>query len=138
MKPIQTTPIGLAAVLVSALFSTACSTDPAQATDWGSDQVSLQMTGSEARVEFLASGGCYGSFGVIDHPIPAGTFTLSGTFTQLMGAFPGFVQYPAEFTGTLAGNRLTISVNVPTQSLTLGPYQLAAGVTQSWSACLYP
>lgn len=96
------------------------------------------MADNGATVQVLASGGCYGSYGAIDHPIPAGAFTLSGTFTQLMGAFPGFVRYPAEYTGTVTGSTMTLTINVPTEPLTLGPFQLTAGVTTSWSACLYP
>ena len=136
MRPLQTAPIKLA--LVVALMNTGCFTDPGPSADWGSDQASLQMTESGANIQFLAPGGCYGSFGVVDHPIPAGTFTLTGTFTQLMGVFPGYVQYPAEYTGTVTGGTMMLSVNVPAGASTLGPFQLTAGVTKSWSACLYP
>ncbi len=123
--------------LVVGLMNAGCSTAPDQTT-WGSDQVTLRIAGSGAQVQILGGEGCYGSFGAIDHPIPTGTFRLSGTFTQLMGVFPGSVQYPAEFTGNVTGTTMMLSISMPTLPLTLGPFQLTAGVTKSWSACLFP
>lgn len=124
--------------LVLAVLCTACATAPDQPTAWASDNVSLQTTGTGATLQFLADGGCYGSSGAVDQAIPSGDFSLTGTYTQLMGVAPGFVRYPARFTGTVAHGAMTITVSVPTLPLTLGPYRLAAGVTKSWPACLYP
>lgn len=134
MKPAHVAGIGLAL----ALMTGGCSTAPDQPAAWASDNVSLQTTGTGATLQFLADGGCYGSSGAIDQAIPSGDFSLTGTYTQLMGAAPGFVRYPARFTGTVARGAMTITVSVPTLPLTLGPYQLTAGVTKSWPACLYP
>ncbi len=82
-------------------------------------------------------GSCYGSFGVIDRPIPAGSFALAGTFTQLMGVFPGFISNPVEDTGSVARAAMTLNMSVPALSLTLGPFRLTAGAGPSWPASLY-
>lgn len=121
-----------------ALLNSGCSTDPSQATVWGSDLVSLQVAENKTTVRFLASGGCYGSFGTIDQVIPAGDFALPGSFTQLTGAYPGSVRYSAEYTAVIDGDTMTLSASVPELATTLGPFQLKAGVAKSWPACLYP
>ena len=39
---------------------------------------------------------------------------------------------------TAKGNRLTITVTVPALQQAFGPFQLAAGVNNKWSPCMYP
>lgn len=125
--------------LALALVGSACaSTGPDRPTAWGSAQVSLRVADDSAVVEILSSGGCYGSFGNIDHTIPSGTFVLSGMFTQLRGVFPGRVQHRAEYRGSIAGKTMTLSIVLPELQEAIGPFQLTAGVTKSWSACLFP
>ena len=122
-----------------ALMGSACgSTAPDRLATWGSDQASLRLAENEATVQVLASGGCYGAYGSIDHAVLSATFTLSGTYTQLMGAYPGRIQYAAEYAGTIVGNVMTLSISVPALQQTIGPFHLTAGVTSAWSACLYP
>ena len=121
------------------LAAAACSsTGPDQPAVWSSDEVSLTVAESRTTLQFLASGGCYGSTGAIEQPIPSGSFTLSGTYRQLMGVYPGYADYPAEFSGVTSGQYLTLTINVPALQRTLGPFSLRSGVTRSWSACLYP
>ena len=127
------------ASFVLALSIAACaSTEPGGPAVWGSEQASLSVAESKATLQILASGGCYGSYGEIDQPIPSGTFTLSGTYTQLMGVYPGSVQYTAQYIGTVAGRHMTLSIRVPAVEQMLGPFNLSYGVTKSWPACQYP
>ena len=129
----------LGAWLVFTLVTSGCgSTEPDQPTTWGSEQANLSIDGNVATVKILASGGCYGSYGEIPHAIPAGTFTLPGTYTQLIGAFPGSIQYAAEYSGSIVADTMTLTISVPALQQTIGPFHLIAGVTASWSPCLYP
>jgi hypothetical protein len=56
----------------------------------------------------------------------------------LIGAYPGSIQYAAEYDGTIVGNVMTLTIRVPALQQTIGPFHLTAGVTSAWSACLYP
>ena len=133
------TPRARQASLVFALMGSACGpTTPDRPATWGSDQASLSIAENKATVQVLAPGGCYGAYGDIDHAVLSGTFTLSGTYTQLIGAYPGSIQYTAEYAGTIVGNVMTLSISVPALQQTIGPFRLTAGVTSAWSACLYP
>ena len=122
------------------LPSIACSpTAPDQQPPWGSDQASVTIDQNKATLRIVASGGCYGSYGEIENGRGlSGTFALSGTYTELTGAFPGSRQYAAEYTGTVAGNHMTLSVSVPALQQTLGPFSLTSGVEKQWPACRYP
>ena len=125
---------------ILALSSAGCATTlPDQSTTaWGSNQASLTIAESTATIQILASGSCYGSYGKIDQPILLGTFTLSGTYTQLMGVYPGSAQYPAQCLGTVAGRQMTLSISIPALQQILGPFSLTLGVVKTWPACLYP
>lgn len=125
--------------LAIAAGSASCtSTAPEHAGVWGSAQASLTIAGDTAIVRILASGGCYGSYGEIDQRIPVGIFALPGTYTQLMGAYPGKIQYAAQFSGSITGQQMSLTITVPTLQRTLGPYALVNGVTEGWPACAYP
>ena len=130
--------VPLIAALSLALGFGACSTtSPSEPARWGSEQALLKVEGGSATLQIF-DGGCYGSFGSITQPIPAGSFDLPGTFTQLMGVFPGSVQYEAQFIGTAAGKRIVLTVTVPGQQRTLGPFNLTYGVGEELQNCLYP
>jgi hypothetical protein len=132
-------PRALQAALLFTVLSAACEpTAPNRVETWGSDQASVRITGDSATVQVSLSGDCYGAYGSINHAVQSGTFALSGTYTQLIGAYPGSVQYPAAYTGTIVGNAMTLSISVPGLQQTIGPFQLTAGVPSAWSACLYP
>ena len=126
------------AMLGLALAASACSsTGPDQPGVWGSEHASLTITSGAATLQILASGGCYGSFGEITQPLPAGSFEVPGVFVQLTGVAPGRIEYAAEFSGVVSGRSMMLTVTVPT----LGPAQvfnLTRGVDRSWPACLYP
>ena len=105
---------------------------------WGSDRASLAVTDTGATLDILGAGDCIGSYGEIPQRIPGGTFDVSGTFTQLIGAYPGHIDYAARFTGTSAADQITIAITVPALQQSLGPFTLARGVQNSWPMCLYP
>jgi hypothetical protein len=109
---------------------------------WGSDKASLRVKESGATLDILAlalpSGSCFGTYGEIAQPIPRGRFTLAGTYTQLMGVYPGRVDYPAQFSGSVEGNTITITIAVPSQQQSFGPFVLTYGVNNAWTPCLYP
>ena len=129
----------LGTFVVLSVMSSACeSTAPDRAAVWGSDQASVRIAGDKTVVQIMAAGGCYGAYGNIEQAVPSGTFALSGTYTQLIGAYPGSRQYAAEFDGSVVGSTMTLSISVPALPQTLGPFHLTAGVTSSWSPCLYP
>ena len=119
--------------------SAACTAaSPDQPGMWGSDQAHLTIDGTSATLVILASGGCYGSYGEFDQPLPSGAFAIPGTYTQLIGAYPGKVQYTAQFSGTVQRKQIALTVTVPALQGAFGPFTLAQGVTEVWPACLYP
>jgi hypothetical protein len=109
---------------------------------WGSSQASLTISDAWARLEVLSlnlpTGACYGTFDAIGARVPNGRFSLSGTHTQLVGFFPGHVEYPASYSGAVDGDRLTITATVPATQQTFGPYVLTRGVSNAWTPCVYP
>jgi len=127
-----------------ALGPAACANSPTASNTgslqgaWASDQVSLTIANNNANLEFLASGGCFGSYGQIPHAIPQAPFSIPGTYTQLIGAFPGKVDYPAQYSGQVDGTDLVLTITVPTLPLSIGPVHLTAGRKQTWPACRYP
>jgi hypothetical protein len=126
------------ALSLLALSLGACASTGPDQLAWGSDQVSLTITENSATLRFLASGGCYGSYGEIDQPVPPGSFSLAGTYTQLTGVYPGSVQYTAQFVGVVAGRHMALTISIPAIQQTLGPFSLTPGVAKTWTPCLYP
>jgi hypothetical protein len=126
--------------LAISLAGVACSsTSPSATLQWGSDQASLTIHQNTATLQILASGDCYGSYGEIENSSGlSGTFALPGTYTELTGVAPGSRQFAAEFTGSVAGNHMTLSVSIPDLQRSIGPFNLTAGVDKTWMACRYP
>ena len=128
--------------LALALAAGACArpvepTNGTLAGPWGSTAASLAVTDSAARL-LISYGTCYGAYGTMPGAIPTPIFDVGGTYTQLTGAYPGKVDYAAQFTGTLYGSRMTLTVNVPSLQRTFGPYMLTRGDSTTWSQCLFP
>jgi hypothetical protein len=113
-------------------------TSPVQPSTWGSDQASLTVANGESRLLIFNSGSCYGQYANIPQPLPSPNFDVAGTFTQITGVYPGEVHEPAQFTGTISGTQLTITVTVPSQQQVLGPFVLTQGVTSDKGQCFYP
>ena len=109
---------------------------------WGSEKASLMTKGASATVEIfslaLPPSGCFGSYGDIAQEIPNGHFSLPGTYTQLTGAYPGKMEYPAQFSGFVEGTAMTITITVSGLPQVLGPFVLTNGVTNAWEPCHYP
>jgi hypothetical protein len=141
MRYSRLTIVGLTALLVAAA---ACSRPGAPGNGsgllgpWGSDKASLAVTDTGAVLQILASGSCFGSYGEVSRPIATPAFDLPGTYTQLTGAYPGKVVYAAQYSGSVSGDQITLSIAVPALQQTFGPYDLTRGVSSSWTACLYP
>ena len=114
------------------------STSPDQAGVWGSAQANLTIEGSTAMLRILADGGCYGSYGTFAQRLPDGAFNIPGTYSQLIGAYPGRIDYAAQFSGTMTGQQITLTVSVPTLHRDFGPYTLTPGPNELWPACAYP
>lgn len=132
----------LALFAFSLLAASACSQDATEPADgsaklgrWGSAEALLTTTETGATLDVVASG-CIGSYGDIQQRIPAGDFTLTGTFTQLMGAYPGMVVYPAQFKGSAGGDTVVITITANGQ--TRGPFTVVYGRGETRSRCLYP
>lgn len=109
---------------------------------WGSEKENLTITKDGATLEILSStlpiGGCFGVYGEMTQPIPNGPFSIAGTYTQLIGAYPGKVQYMAQYSGVAQSNRMSITITVPALQQAFGPFLLTDGVSNSWTPCLYP
>lgn len=117
----------------------ACSsTSPDEPGVWGSAQANLTIEGSTAILRILASGGCYGSYGTFAQRLPSGAFNVPGTYSQLIGAYPGRIDYAAQFSGTMSGQQITLTVSVPTLHQDFGPYTLTPGLNELWPVCAYP
>jgi hypothetical protein len=133
--------ISLARAVAAALLAAGCAAGSSDlsvaASRWGSDQASLTNRGGAATLT-IAAGSCYGSYGETEQPIPNAQFNLPGVFTQLIGAYPGKLQYVAQFSGTVQGDRMTITVHVPALQQDVGPFTLTRGVNTVWPACAYP
>jgi hypothetical protein len=109
---------------------------------WGSEKASLTITRDGATLEILSltlsTGGCFGAYGEMTQPIPNGPFSIAGSYTQLIGAYPGKIQFAAQYSGVVEANRMSITITVPALQQTLGPFPLTDGVNNAWSPCLYP
>jgi hypothetical protein len=109
---------------------------------WGSDNASLTITKDGAKLDLLSStfpnGGCFGAYGEMTRPIPNGSFSIAGTYTQLMGVYPGKIEYAVRCSGVVEGSRMSIAIAVPALQQTFGPFLLTVGVSNAWSPCLYP
>lgn len=109
---------------------------------WGSAEASLSVGPAGARLEILSAtfpmGACFGKYGDVIQGVPRGRFSLSGTFTQLIGAYPGKIQYPAQYSGLVQGDTISVTVTVPDLGQSFGPFLLVRGVTNSWTPCMYP
>jgi hypothetical protein len=105
---------------------------------WGSDAADLTVRPDSSTLRLLASGGCVGSYVEVGVPMSSPAFDLTGTFTQLIGAYPGRLTYAAHVTGTLTGDHLHVTVTVPSLTTVIGPFDLTRGASHNWMNCLYP
>ena len=135
--------VAVLALLGAAGLAGACMKTPTESSAslvgvWGSATAGLAVTDTGGTLRILSSGTCYGSYADVTGPVPAPTFDVAGTFTQLTGAFPGKIQYAAQLSGEVTADSLVVTVGVASLQETLGPYRLAHGVSNSWTACAFP
>ena len=109
---------------------------------WGSGNASLTIRKDGAKLDLLSfttpTGGCFGAYGEMTQPIPNGNFSIAGTYTVLMGVYPGKIEYAARYSGVVEGNRMSIAIAVPALQQGFGPFLLTAGLNNAWSPCLFP
>lgn len=127
--------------------ATPSSTEQHGNSDWGSDAADLSIQPDKAILRLLASGSCVGSYVEVEVPVLSLAFDLTGTYTQLTGAYPGKVTHPAQVSGTFRGDLMRVTVTVPSLSAVIGPLDLTRGVSpldltrgvsHNWTNCLYP
>jgi hypothetical protein len=136
--------VPLAVLLIALAIGTGCS-DGTLANQgvprgvWGSAQARLAITDSTAVLQVLGGSSCYGARADAGQPIPESSFTVVATYTQFMGAYPGYVQQSARLSGSLVDNRLSVSIiAIGSGQMLAGPFDLSYGVNPQWSQCLYP
>lgn len=104
---------------------------------WGGRGVALTLDGEQGRLEYDCAAGS------IDGPLladAAGRFAAAGTHTPNLGG-PEQVDrprpsYPARYSGTVRGDAMTLSVDVPARGLRLGPFDLRRGAQAELLRCL--
>lgn len=105
---------------------------------WGADSANLAVTPDSAHLRYLSDNGCVATY--VDAANPAGSLSLSapGVYTQLIGAFPGKLMYPAQVNAVVNAGMVRLTVTVPALSLVIGPTDLAKGVSHVWANCNFP
>lgn len=120
------------------LGALACATGPSDTDHWHSGVASLTLTDSTSTLNLLAPGDCIGSFGTLATRPGSGAFDVPGTYTQLIGAYPGFVVHPARFAGSVSAKQVSVTIAVADMGTVLGPFVLTAGRAPLWDTCRYP
>jgi hypothetical protein len=106
---------------------------------WGSDQARLAITDSTAVLQVFGGSSCYGARADAGQPIQDDSFSVAATYTQYTGTFPGYIQQAARMSGSLADNRLSVSILAAgSGQVVAGSFNLTYGVNPQWNQCLYP
>ncbi|MFN8580540.1 MAG: hypothetical protein U0163_06105 [Gemmatimonadaceae bacterium] len=113
-------------------------TAAAPGSTWSSDDAVLSVTETGAELRLLASGGCVGSYVSVTGPFLGLSINRTGTFTQLIGAYPGRVTYAAQVSGSFRDTVMRLTVTVPELARVIGPLDLVRGVRHDWPTCAYP
>ena len=104
---------------------------------WGGQHVGLEVLPGGGRVDYDCAAGS------IDEPMVAdanGRFRVRGTHTpghggpKRVGEVPA--SFPALYQGSVSGDRMTLTVDVPTRSLRIGPFTLRRGAQPMLLRCL--
>ncbi len=103
---------------------------------WGGQHVGLMLDPSGGRLEYDCAAGVIGPV----HPGRDGRFSSAGSHTPNTGGPEriGEVRpsYPAQYSGSVSGDRMTLQVSVPARGLVIGPYQLRRGAQPMLMRCL--
>jgi len=119
----------------------ACATPSAMAIpitgQWGGQHVGLELGAAGGRLDYDCASG------TIDGPAMQGAdgrFSAAGTHSPGTG---GPVQagvvppsYPARYAGTVRGDSMTLTVDVPAINASIGPYTLRRGAEPVLMRCL--
>lgn len=128
------------AIVFAALALGACMTPVVQGPvtgEWGGERVGLTLDRGGGRIEYDCAAG------TISGPVFAardGRFVAVGTHTPGLGGPDriGYVppSYPARYSGTVNGDRMSLRVAVPSRDLNLGPFRLRRGDPPQLVKCL--
>lgn len=104
---------------------------------WGGQHVGLELTAAGGKLDYdCADGGIDGP--VV--PAPNGQFEAYGWHRPGHGgpAREGEVlpRWPARYSGTVSGERMTLRVDVPDRGFVIGPYRLRRGAEPILMRCL--
>ncbi len=112
------------AMAVGACATVAAPTEPLVGR-WGGEHVDLLLTSANGTLDFDCAAGR------IDGPLlirADGSFTGVGSHTPGTGGPERIGEtrpsYPASYSGTVRGDRMTLRIDVPSQGLVIGPYVL--------------
>ena len=129
------------ALPLMACMLAACATPSAMAVpitgQWGGQHVGLELGAAGGQLEYDCAAGSIGRPAMRDS---AGRFTAIGTHTPGTG---GPVQagvvprsYPARYSGRVAGDIMTLTVDVAGLGARIGPYSLRRGAAPNLLRCL--
>lgn len=104
---------------------------------WGGEHVGLALTASGGTLEYDCAAG------TIDGPVRPdgnGRFLATGSHTPGTGG-PEQIgsprpTYTASYSGQVTGEGMTLSVNVPSRGIVIGPYRLRRGAPPKLLRCL--
>ena len=99
---------------------------------WGGDNAGLIVSDTSAHVHI----GCtLGDTKGIIHPDASGSFSIDGTYN--VDAFPidRGITHPANFSGTITGKSMTLTVVLTDNSQQLGPVTLTLGKEPKMGPC---
>ena len=127
------------AALAVALALASCATVPREALggSWGGRGIALTLGATSGRLEYDCASG------TIDGPLlpdASGRFVAAGTHTPGQGG-PVRVDhppptFPARYRGTVRGDEMQLTVDVPARGLRLGPFSLRRGAPPMLFRCL--
>jgi len=103
---------------------------------WGGRHVGLFLTETGGTLDYDCAAGRIDGPLVFDGP----HFTATGSHTPAMGG-PDRVgerrpSFPARYSGTIVGNRMSLRVEVPAQGLVIGPLTLERGIAPQLMRCV--
>ena len=116
----------LTIVLIACVIGCGLPTAPSVLGDWGGREASLTLARSGGTLSYPCGAGTMDSAWTLG---PGGVFTATGQHFFGGGPMPvqGRPPHPASYSGTVDGDRLTLSVTLTDLNQTLGPFHLVRG-----------
>ncbi|HUQ18972.1 MAG TPA: hypothetical protein VM099_05110 [Gemmatimonadaceae bacterium] len=124
------------ALFLSVVLIAACHNTPTVPTEivgtWGGDNAGLIATDTSAHVHI----GCtLGDTKDVIRPDANGRFDVAGTYNVDAYPIDRGITHPAQFTGSVAGNTMTLTVALTDTPRTLGPVTLIYGKEPKMGPC---